>query len=121
MGPLSREYGVCIHGHSLAFTSLALLLHTCRQLDLHYPHFPSENNFIHQILKSDDLQEHFESGRLVLLSRFSMEWPRLKVGGLLLPRLVKFYQWLHTQLGIKMGEEITKYTIVCEYDNIQSE
>ena len=37
----------------------------------------------------------------MLLSRFSMEWPRLQAGGLLLPKLVEFYQWLHTQLGMK--------------------
>jgi hypothetical protein len=28
-----------------------------------------------------------------------MEWPILQAGGLLLPKLVEFYQWLHTQLG----------------------
>ena len=35
----------------------------------------------------------------MLLSRFSMEWPILQAGGLLLPKLVEFYRWLHTQLG----------------------
>ena len=39
----------------------------------------------------------------MLLSRFSMEWPRLQAGGLLLPKLVEFYQWLHTQLGEERG------------------
>jgi hypothetical protein len=40
----------------------------------------------------------------MLLSRFSMEWPILQAGGLLLPKLVEFYQWLHTQLG-RMSRE----------------
>ena len=70
-----------------------------RRLELHYPQFPSEEDFTHRLLGSGDLQQHSEGGELMLLSRFSMEWPRLQAGGLLLPKLVEFYQWLHTQLG----------------------
>lgn len=28
-----------------------------------------------------------------------MEWPRLQRGGILLPDLVEFYQWLHTNIA----------------------
>ena len=33
-----------------------------------------------------------------------MDWPILQAGGLLLPKLVEFYQWLHTQLGRRSRE-----------------
>ena len=75
-----------------------------RRLELHYPKFPSEEDFTHRLLGSGDLEQHSEGGELMLLSRFSMEWPRLQAGGLLLPKLVEFYQWLHTQLGMKERE-----------------
>jgi vacuolar-type H+-ATPase subunit D/Vma8 len=41
-----------------------------------------------------------------------MEWPILQAGGLLLPKLVEFYQWLHTQLGRMSREEIFREKIV---------
>ena len=84
------------------------LLHVCicpcRRLELHYPQFPLEEDFTHRLLGTGDLQQHSEGGELMLLSRFSMEWPILQAGGLLLPKLVEFYQWLHTQLGRRSRE-----------------
>lgn len=82
------------------------LLCTCphRCLELHYPQFPSEEDFTHRLLGTGDLMQHSEGGELMLLSRFSMEWPILQAGGLLLPKLVEFYQWLHTQLGRRSRE-----------------
>lgn len=74
---------------------------SCRRLELHYPQFPSEEDFTHRLLGTGDLKQHSEGGELMLLSRFSMEWPILQAGGLLLPKLVEFYQWLHTQLGMR--------------------
>ena len=90
----------------LIFCALATThtLDLCRRLELHYPQFPSEEDFTHRLLGTGDLQQHSEGGELMLLSRFSMEWPILQAGGLLLPKLVEFYQWLHTQLGMIGGE-----------------
>ena len=55
--------------------------------------------------------QHSEGGELMLLSRFSMEWPILQAGGLLLPKLVEFYQWLHTQLGRRSRERGRKESV----------
>ena len=71
----------------------------CRRLQLCYPHFPSESDFTHSVLSSGDIRSHARGGELYLLARFAQEWPRLQAGGLLLPDLVEFYQWLHTALG----------------------
>ena len=70
-----------------------------RSLELYYPHFPTEQDFIHSVLSSGDICSYTQKGELYLLGRFAQEWPRLQAGGLLLPDLVKFYQWLHTALG----------------------
>ena len=70
-----------------------------RHLRLCYPCFPSEQEFTHSVLSSDDIQSHTQDGDLYLLHQFTLEWPRLQAGGLLLPDLVEFYQWLHTALG----------------------
>ena len=68
-------------------------------MGLCYPHFPSEQEFTHSLLSFRDIQRHAQGRDLHLLTRFTQEWPRLQVGGLLLPDLVKFYQWLHSVLG----------------------
>ena len=34
-----------------------------------------------------------------VLSKFALTYPRLKAGGALLPDLIEFYQWIHTELA----------------------
>jgi len=70
-----------------------------RSLELCYPHFPTEQDFIHSVLSSGDICSYTQKGDLYLLGQFAQEWSRLQAGGLLLPDLVEFYQWLHTALG----------------------
>ena len=84
----------------------------CRRLEVQYPHFPTEQEFTHSILSVGDLQQHSEGGKLCLLAKFSMEWCRLQCGGMLLPDLVEFYQWLHTNLShLITYEQASKLTI----------
>ena len=79
---------------------LVLFLPPCRDLDIHYPHFPVEEDFTHYLNSlSPDLDQHAERGRLRLLLRFAREWECLQVGGSLLPSLIEFYQWLHTDIS----------------------
>ncbi len=66
---------------------------------MRYPHFPNEQEFTHSILSAGNLKEHSEGGKLCLLAKFAMEWRRLQLGGTLLPDLVEFYQWLHSNLS----------------------
>lgn len=75
------------------------MLPTCSGLEQQYPHFPSELDFIHRLLAYGELEQHSEGGELNGLSQFAQRWKSLQAGGLLLPDLVEFYQWLHTQLG----------------------
>ena len=70
-----------------------------RSLGLCYPHFPTEQDFIHSVLSTGDIYSYTQKGKLYLLGRFAQEWPWLQAGGLLLPDLVEFYQWLHKALG----------------------
>ena len=84
----------------MTFTKAAFSFHIHnRSLDRCYPQFSSEADFIHCILSYGDLEQHSEGGTLRGLSQFAQGWRRLQAGGLLLPDLVEFYQWLHTQLG----------------------
>ena len=71
----------------------------CRSLGLSYPHFPTEQDFVHSVLSSGDTQSHSQGGNFYLLGHFAQEWQWLQAGGLLLPDLVEFYHWLHTALG----------------------
>ena len=34
-----------------------------------------------------------------VLSKFALTYPHLKAGGALLPDLIEFYQWIHTELA----------------------
>ena len=70
-----------------------------RSLGPCYPHFPTEQDFIHSVLSSGDIQSHSQGGNFYLLGHFVQEWRWLQAGGLLLPDLVEFYWWLHTALG----------------------
>ncbi len=45
------------------------------------------------------------SNSLYPLSRFTIEYRRLRVGGDLLPGIVELYQWLHTELTYAMTYE----------------
>ena len=66
-----------------------------RNLELHYPYYPTEQDFTHSVLSSGDVVRE----DIALLSRFSLQWRRLQAGGELLPDLVELYQWLHTDLA----------------------
>ena len=77
-----------------------------------YPHFPSEDELIHSILSSGDLQEHSKGGKLSLLAKFTIEWPLLCKGEDLLPDLVEMYQWLHKDIAhLLTYEEASSITI----------
>ena len=53
---------------------------------------------MHCIISYGDLEQHSEGGELRVLSDFAQSWRTLQAGGLLLPDLVEFYRWLHTEL-----------------------
>ena len=42
---------------------------------------------------------------LMVLSQFVLEYPRLCVGSLLLPDLIRLYQWLHRELSHSVTKE----------------
>ena len=74
-------------------------------MELHYPYYPSEKDFTHSVLSSSDIARD----NIALLSRFSLQWQRLQAGGELLPDLVEFYQWLHTDLA-----HVVSYETACK-------
>ncbi len=53
---------------------------------------------MHRIVSYGELEQHSEGGDLRGLSEFAQGWRGLQAGGLLLPDLVEFYRWLHTEL-----------------------
>ena len=70
----------------------------CRVLDTHFPHFPTEEEFSQSMLASVNLSNVTKNPHYVL-SKFALVYPRLKAGGALLPDLIEFYQWIHTELA----------------------
>eukprot|EP00731_Ephydatia_muelleri_P021730 Em0014g321a len=70
-----------------------------RYLDEQYPHFSTEKDFINNLLSSVDISLQKQGGGLYMLTQFVLERPQLQAGGRLLPDLVEFYLWLHSQLA----------------------
>ena len=79
-----------------------------------YPYSPTLQDFTHYV------QEHCSSNvdreSRELLVRFINRYPRLQAGGALLPSLIEFYQWIHTDLSYvitkKQAIEMTIYDAV---------
>lgn len=64
---------------------------------------------MHRIVSYGELKQHSEGGDLRGLSEFAQGWRRLQAGGLLLPDLVEFYRWLHTELCTYVVHFISVY------------
>ena len=82
------------------------LSYSClRQLSVHYPHFPSVLECIRSITNGHVEKDDQETIERSLLSKFAMDWERLRVGGELLPDLVELYTWLHKNLAYILTSE----------------
>ena len=68
---------------------------------MHYPIFLSEKDLIQSILGYGEK----DVGSFGLLSDFAMKLECLKVGSDLLPDLVEFYTWIHTNLSHVLTKE----------------
>lgn len=83
----------------------------CRQLDIRYPWFPTEQTLMHCILSQEDLSDP-STNHLYPLSCFVLEYTHLRIGGDLLPGIVELYQWLNTELAYAMTyEDATTITL----------
>jgi len=79
-------------------------------MNLRYPWFPSEQSLSMAILSNSSVAD--PSGELYPLSRFVLEYPRLKGGMELLPGIVELYQYLHTELTYAITyKEVTTITL----------
>jgi len=67
-------------------------------LGTHFPHFPTEEEFSQSMLASANVSD-VTHNKFYVLSKFALTYPRLKAGGALLPDLIEFYQWIHTELA----------------------
>lgn len=63
-----------------------------------YPHYPSYAELIHDLLCEVSTEICNAENDLFPLTQFALEYERLCVIGLLLPDLIEFYQWIHTEL-----------------------
>ena len=80
-------------------------------MDVRYPWFPSEQTLAQSILSLVNISDP-STNDLYALSQFMIEYPRLRIGGNLLPGTVELYQWLHTELAYSvMYEEATSITL----------
>ena len=70
-----------------------------RTLGEQYPQLPTEKDFTHNLLSSADISLQKQGGELSMLTQFVLERPKLQAGEHLLPDLMEFYRWLHTQLA----------------------
>ena len=64
-------------------------------MNVRYPWFPSEQALAMTILSNANMADPGEE--LYPLSKFVLEYPRLKGGMELLPGIVELYQYLHTE------------------------
>ena len=67
-----------------------------RYLEAQYPNYPTVEDFCQSTLSSADIGRTPEH-HLYILSQLALQLPRLETAGALLPDLIKFYYWLHTE------------------------
>jgi len=67
------------------------------QLDQKCPVFATVKDFLLQLFSSTSLND--PSCPLYVLYQFVLRRPKLNAGGTLLPELVQFYSWLHSELS----------------------
>lgn len=80
------------------------------KLDARYPWAPGVKSLTDTILSSDSIGDL--SNQLYPLSRFVVEYPRLRVGVELLPSILELYQWLHSELTFAVSyEQATSITL----------
>ena len=82
-----------------------------RILNQQYPHLASENEYMKTLVGAREIH-NLNDEHLFLLHHFTLEHDRLQLGGVLLPDLVEFYQWIHTHLShLLTYERAQKITI----------
>ena len=70
---------------------------------MQYPYYPTELDFTNSMLGCREHSSGVED--ISVLTHFTLNWRRLQAGGEILPRLVEFYQWLHTELAYGISKE----------------
>ena len=73
-------------------------------LELHYPHPVTKNDYMKSLTDATEAS----STHLLVLHQFAREEKNLQKGGALLPDLVEFYQWIHTELSYLVTYEKAK-------------
>ena len=92
---------------TLCNESLSIVIYL-RTLSEQYPQLPAEKDFTHNLLSSADISLQKQGGELSILTQFVLERPKLQAGEHLLPDLVEFYHWLHTQLAYIVSYDMAK-------------
>ena len=84
---------------------LLIIIHcfTSRQLAQFYPSFPSMEEFSQTLMSLKSIGNI--ENPCYIISQFTLEYPRLKAGGALLPDLIKLYWWIHTELAYRVTRE----------------
>lgn len=72
-------------------------------LRLRYPCCPSIDEFSQVLLSSEGIHDA-EQNEFHILSKFTVAYPQLKVGGEILPDLIEFYNWIHRELKFLVEE-----------------
>ena len=67
-------------------------------LEHHYPLLATENDYMRSLVDATEANDCSYT-HLFALRQFTLEQKRLQVGGALLPDLIEFYKWIHTQLS----------------------
>lgn len=75
-----------------------------RYLEAQYPSYLTIEDFRQSILSSADIGKTPEDD-FYILSQLALQLPRLEAAGALLPGLIKFYYWLHTEGAYRIEEE----------------
>lgn len=78
-------------------------------MEIQYPKFPTEDDFLQYIL---NIASSEQDPCIHLLSQFALEYPRLELARSLLPQLVELYWWLHTELAHMISSDTAKKTTV---------
>lgn len=88
-----------------------------RTLEQHYPHPATENDYMKSLVNATE-DNNCSYTHLFALNLFTLEQKKLQVGGALLPDLMEFYKWIHTQLSHLMTYERAKQITIGQVINL---
>ena len=86
-------------------------------LEQSYPYPATENDYMNSLVNATE-KNSCSSTHLLALNLLTLERKKLQAGGTLLPDLIEFYRWIHSQLSHLVTYERAKEITIGQVINL---